>query len=250
MKGLVHGFRMAWGLLTTLPMLGSYDFDARYVGWSVVSYPLVGLILGVIVYFLHSVLVGVLPELHLLVLLFAGYVWLSGAIHLDGLVDVLDALLARQPERVMEILKDPRIGGLGAVFLMLFLLLKLSAFVHLESLYLFLAVPFLSRWSVGIAILRFPPISSGGMGESFKRGFTEKHFSISTGLSAVAMIVWGSVLGEWWWGLALMGVAGMAAEMMGRRLTSGLGGLNGDAYGFVLEVNELLLLHLLLVFAL
>uniref|UniRef100_UPI0005850CC2 adenosylcobinamide-GDP ribazoletransferase n=1 Tax=Paenibacillus sonchi TaxID=373687 RepID=UPI0005850CC2 len=55
------------------------------------------------------------------------WVWLTGGLHLDGWMDCADGLLSyRTRERMLEIMKDSRVGAMGVLACMLLLLLKAS----------------------------------------------------------------------------------------------------------------------------
>ena len=58
----------------------------------------------------------------------------TGALHEDGLADTADGLGgSAERERVLEIMKDSRIGSFGALALMLALLLKIALLAHMGS---------------------------------------------------------------------------------------------------------------------
>lgn len=243
MKNYYLGFRIAISLLSTIPLIGYHRFEAEKSGYAVLFYPLVGLIFGILIFILQPLLSAFLPVTFVPFLLFAFFVYLSGAIHLDGLVDTADAYLSRQPNRAMEILKDPNVGGLGAVFLILFLLLKGAAFYHLESLLMFMVIPMLSRLGACIAVFSFPYISKGGMGESFKNGFNAYQLI----LAFIFSVLVGITLLEYSVFLPLVTLMLITTGYFGLKFKRYFGGLNGDMYGFIIEMNELFLLIFALV---
>ena len=97
----------------------------------------------------------------------------TGGLHLDGLTDTADGLYGRRDlEKVLAIMKDSRIGAIGAVTLFLFLTLKWLAIWGLDSdrtLWLLL-VPAYARSSVLIGISVLPYGRPSGTGHGF---FTE-----------------------------------------------------------------------------
>ena len=101
------------------------------------------------------------------------WVWLTGALHLDGLADLADGLGAahRDPARFLAVLKDPHVGSFGVVALVMALLLKLVGLMlaarHGLSPWALLLLPAWARfgalwWSVSL-----PPLASGGQAERF-----------------------------------------------------------------------------------
>lgn len=234
------GFAIAFSMLTTLPFFKIHDFRPGCNGAAVMYYPVVGLMLGGIVYVLYTVGQGLFPSLHLSVVLFGAWVLLYGAIHLDGFADTVDGLFASK-ERALDVMKDPNIGAMGAIFTALFLFLKLSSFIHLPDMMLFLLVPLLGRFGAVVAIRFFAYVRKEGMGSLAKAELSGGLFWVS-----VLMTVAAGVLIDWQTFAMLAAVTFIATLLLGRWLSKRFGGLSGDMYGFVIELNELLLLNALI----
>src|SRR5262245_55001375 len=122
----------AFAFLTRLPVWAGPLRDAD-LGRSVSFFPLVGLVLGLVLTGLGSLMSGALsPPLAatLLVALLAG---MTGGLHLDGVADVFDALGGGRGDRkrMLDIMRDSRIGAHGAAALVLLLLAKIFAVAQL-----------------------------------------------------------------------------------------------------------------------
>ena len=103
-------FLAALQFLTILPV--KRNFTSEQIGRAAVWFPVVGLIIGAILFGLHYVLKLLLPSGVVNGLLLAALVLLSGGLHLDGLADTIDGLAGhRTPERRLEIMRDSHIGG-------------------------------------------------------------------------------------------------------------------------------------------
>ncbi|MBF0205778.1 MAG: adenosylcobinamide-GDP ribazoletransferase [Oligoflexia bacterium] len=94
-------------------------------------FPLVGALIGAcggLVFFISTALLKLNLE-PALVLSLMSITMLCGGLHEDGLADSCDAFFGGgdRPVRILEIMKDSRIGSFGALALFFFLLLKLSA---------------------------------------------------------------------------------------------------------------------------
>src|SRR4051794_759815 len=76
------------------------------------------------------------------------WVWMTGALHLDGLADLSDALAAshRDPQRFFAVLADPHLGTFGVVSIVLMLMLKVMGLAQLSSASL-LALPLIPAWA-------------------------------------------------------------------------------------------------------
>ena len=118
--------------LTRLPLpVQLPDSDAVFRR-STVFYPAAGLLIGLLTagsawgfsylfpFYINAALVLIL------------WVFLSGGLHLDGLMDTADGLLShRSRERMLEIMKDSRVGAMGVVAGVLSALLRVSLLAYL-----------------------------------------------------------------------------------------------------------------------
>ena len=123
MKQLFQGLMLSLSMLTTLPFLHVHTFFKGINGYAVMFYPIVGLILGGILLLAASLLELIFEPTHIALMILALWVLLTGALHLDGLSDSIDALFVSK-ERRDSVLKDPNIGAMGLHFSVIFLLLK------------------------------------------------------------------------------------------------------------------------------
>jgi cobalamin 5'-phosphate synthase/cobalamin synthase len=230
------GFALAFSMLSILPFFRVHDFFRGINGYAVLSYPLVGAILGLLLWGAGVLLSPFLPPLHLGVLLFGMWVLLTGALHLDGFADTVDGLFVAK-ERALEVMKDPHVGAMGMLFSGVFLLLKASALAHVEALYLLPLVLMLSRFNASLAIYFFPYVSKNGMSTLAKEEFTRSQLLFSA-LYVLALGMWLS------WVLVVVSLLVLLA--CAYFFTRRYGGFTGDIYGFMIETTELVLLHAIL----
>jgi cobalamin 5'-phosphate synthase/cobalamin synthase len=230
------GFALAFSMLSILPFFRVHDFFRGINGYAVLSYPLVGAILGLLLWGAGVLLSPFLPPLHLGVLLFGMWVLLTGALHLDGFADTVDGLFVAK-ERALEVMKDPHVGAMGMLFSGVFLLLKASALAHVEALYLLPLVLMLSRFNASLAIYFFPYVSKNGMSTLAKEEFTRSQLLFSA-LYVLALGMWLS------WVLVVVSLLVLLA--CAYFFTRRYGGFTGDIYGFMIEKTELVLLHAIL----
>ncbi len=224
--------------MTNIPLFHSFSLQTDLSGKSAVFYPLVGLLLGLILWAVSIPLGLVFPEKLLPYLLFGIYTLSYGALHTDGFADTTDALLSyKGPEEAAKILKDPNIGAQGAVYLVIFILIKAVSFAQV-SVWDFIAIPMLARYGIVIAIFRFPYLKWGNMGRSQHEQFTKKDFIVSS-LSLFLILPFTGFNA-----FILLPAALILPLIMGKWITGRLSGLNGDSYGFITETSELLLLLL------
>ena len=105
------------------------------------------------------------------VVIVVGWGVITAGLHLDGLSDTFDAVMSWRPrERKLEIMKDSRIGAMGALALIAVLALKVT-WLHaagdgwLRAVWL---APVLGRWADTYGIFWFPPARAGGLGREFQ----------------------------------------------------------------------------------
>ncbi|HEU0283028.1 MAG TPA: adenosylcobinamide-GDP ribazoletransferase, partial [Gallionella sp.] len=201
-------------------------------------YPLVGLLLGALLAGLHSLLHGVPVLLHAALLLAAWEV-MTGALHLDGLADSVDAWLGGigNRERTLAIMKDPYAGPAAVVAVVLVLLLKFSALVGLmqcsSSGWALLWPLLLARSAMPLLFLTTPYVRPAGLGSALAQHAPRR---------AMALMLLATLLGV----LAVLGmrgaglVLGCAAAfwLLRHMMMARLGGTTGDTAGALLELLE------------
>jgi adenosylcobinamide-GDP ribazoletransferase len=227
-------FQIAFGLMTTLPFRLPDDWQTGDSGRASVWYPFVGLVIG------GLSLLGWMGASRLFSPLVAGiltlilWVTLTGGLHLDGLADCCDGLLASTSvERRLEIMKDPRLGTFGGVGLVLTLLLKaavLSSLTPQSALGILLAAS-LARWCILPAGL-LPLARPSGMGADFKAGF--RNWFIAAG--AIIPLAISILLGTR--GLVSLAAGLIAAALVLSLAKSRIHGATGDVFGMTVEVVE------------
>ncbi len=231
--------RVAFNLLTILPVRAPGDWQPGDSGRAAAWYPLVGLVIGLLVAAVWTLSSWVLPPLICAGLALAAWIVLTGGLHLDGLADCCDGLFhASNAERRLAIMKDPHLGAFGAMGLCLALLLKFAALASLSperAVLTILLAASLGRWVILLAGTQ-PLARSGGMGADFSYGLSK---------SALA---WGAILPL---GLtALLGLYGLLAvaatllAAMGllRLARARIGGVTGDVFGLLVETAEIIIL--------
>ena len=238
----LRGLILAVQFLTRIPTPQLRDFREEELSRTAVWFPLVGLIIGALLV-LPLGLLDARPWLAALLALLL-WVWVTGALHLDGLGDVADALGAahRRPERFLEVLKDPHMGVFGVVSIVMQLLTKFVLLAELAASPAWLGVllvPAWARWATTLLWSRFLPPLHPGMAEQF--GWHRER-------GAVWDYAWGAVLIalSLWLAPALL-IALLLAPLIALYWKRKLGGISGDCLGASTEVLESLLLLALIV---
>lgn len=239
-------FRIAMGFLTILPFDRSLQATPERLGRSMALFPASGVLLGLILVILNSLLDAFIPRAVLDCLLLLILIVITGALHLDGIADLLDGLAGgKNRDGILLIMKDSRVGAMGVVGLVMLLLLKyLCLFnlpLELKSAGL-IFMPAAGRWvqvvlAVSCRYLRGPE----GTGAVFLEHASERELLIASGsLIAVALVLFGLQ------GIFLIFLLGIAAMLLIKYFEMRLGGVTGDVLGASSELIEVFALLLVL----
>ncbi len=234
---LFQGFALAFNMLSIFPFFKIHDFFKGINGYSAMFYPLVGFILGSILFLTHLILQSHMPSTHEAVIIFGMWVLLTGALHLDGFSDTVDGLFVSK-DKALEVMKDSHVGGMGMSFTIVFLVLKLSSVIHFELYYLLPLILMFSRLNATLSIYFYNYISSG-VGSLIKKELTLKLVLIA--------VTYSLVLAYFFSFTPAILVSLLVLIISAKFFTSRLGGLNGDTYGFIIEVTELILLNYIII---
>ncbi|WP_276355602.1 adenosylcobinamide-GDP ribazoletransferase [Cohnella caldifontis] len=254
--GWLEAVAAAFQFLTRFPLPVAIDYKDRHFRRSLVFYPVVGLAIGGVLVLAGAALRGAVPGYMAGILLVGLWTAMSGGLHLDGLMDTADGLLShRSRERMLEIMKDSRVGAMGVMVCVFYALLKVSAAAGLlgnagmKEMLLLLPVPVWSRAFLVTAIVRWPYARrESGLGALYRTA-TGKHafIAFAAAFAITALLFSLPAFGGWsaaalaWtaaYGAAAYGVGAVLASAVSRKL----GGLTGDVYGALNECIELVLL--------
>ena len=232
MSDWIYGFFMAWGMFLTIPCPKKiWRESARRKMLACV--PLIGLIVGGI-WALCAWLGSFLPQ-PLAALLCAAAPWLiTGFMHLDGYMDVCDAVLSRRDlETRQRILKDSHCGAFAVICLMLLTLCQWAVFLSAEALPLWplALIPVASRACAALAVLTLRPMSTSQY-SAMTRGGAPVVFAavVLAAVCGLSVLLWDSFAP-----LAAAVCYWLAAWYAFRQLD----GMSGDVSGFALTIAEL-----------
>ncbi len=232
-------FLLAFRFLTVIPLGHSGEINSDSVAAAGKYYPLVGFVIGGLLWLFYHGVDLIFPPPVSAGLLIAFWVVLTGALHLDGLADCLDGLYAgTDPEGRLRIMKDVHLGTMGIVGLMLILGIKYLALKEILSspalgLWIVL-IPMLSRWTPIVLAFSFPYARpSGGLGQTLVDGTGKKELFWATLLAWVPVL---AVMG--YQGAGLIFVSLLWTLICGGYFFKKLKGVTGDVMGAVIESTE------------
>lgn len=230
---------LALSFLTAVPVNLKEAPAPGDLGRSAAWFPLVGILIGGISALVCLGLRAVLDPLLAAVLSAAVWIGLTGGLHLDGLADCFDGLLhPSNPQRRLEIMKDPSLGSFGGLGLILAVVLKIAAIQALPSGLLLTALPLAAvsgRWLL-LPAGKQPQARPGGMGADFASGLSWP--VLAAGLLPVLVLTAFSG----WLGAAAVCAACVTTWGIFRLAKSNLGGVTGDVFGLTVESAEIVVL--------
>lgn len=234
----MYSFVLALQFLTRLPVPFSFSATGQQLGRSVLFYPLVGLIIGLLLSSAAISLPAVHPPLQTALIL-TFWVLLTGGLHLDGLADCADAWAGGLGDRdkSLRIMKDPSAGPIAVIVLLLTLMLKWSTLQALMEGRLGMALlmaPVLGRTAILGLMVSASYVSKGGLAENLLKNLPLRETQAMIVFIALAAMLSIGILP------VLLAIA-MAAwiRMTGLRR---LGGMTGDVYGAAVELVEVAVL--------
>lgn len=227
---MLKDIRGAFSFLTILPVGTAF---AGKAGAAFAWFPLVGLCIGALLVAAAHLSPFNRDLTAFLILLI--WVFVTGGLHLDGFGDSCDGLLASvAPEKRIHIMRDPRLGAWGAIGLALLLLGKWLALRSVSHEWLPLA-PVFGRWAMVWAAYHFPTVRDEGLAARFRDGLTTRGLLIASAW-VVILLTRAEIAALWLLIYCFTTVfGGWAARRLG-------GGLNGDVYGAICELSELICL--------
>lgn len=241
----MKAFLTALQFLTRIRVASQQDFSAEGFGRSVRYFPLVGAVIGAILAAFYYLAEGYLPSHVLAAGLVVLEILLTGGIHTDGLMDTADGVFSgRSQERMLEIMKDSRVGANGVAVFGCVLLLKWSLIMDLPpglAMGALFVMPTISRMAMVMGITLFPYARPEGMGKAFAEFAGKKAFLFAIGLTLIL------IAPMRWFALPAALAAVTFTWLFAGYVTRILGGLTGDVYGAIAELNEILVLAVVLV---
>ena len=235
MRAALAEFRSALSYFTVLPV-GRLDAEGAPSGGALAYLPIVGALVGLIAGGSGALVALGVRWLAAPVVLLASLI-VTGAIHVDGLLDAADALCASVTvERRFEIARDPQHGTYAIVAMTVTAIFWLLALAHIPPPALIAATCAAATIGRCGAIVNawFFPYARGG---TLMAGF-QMHPNPAIVMVGFLIGVMAAYLTTPWLVVAAL-IVPLAAPILGLFAARRLGGaLNGDCYGAIAVIGE------------
>lgn len=230
-------FLIALQFLTVLPVDIKGKIEEEEIGRSLAYFPIVGLLIGAFLA-LIAFISSPLPYMVRGILILVAWVFITGGVHMDGLADTCDGFYAksRSREDILKIMRDSRIGTMGAAGITLLLLFKFAMLSTIPSEDLWKAlivVAVFARWSQALACC----ISQYARNEGKAKYFIEhaKKTDMLAG-ALLTLIICGFLMKEK--GVILLVLLLAVIFLFIKYVKGKIGGMTGDTIGALNEVAE------------
>ena len=236
MKTYLHAFLMCQSMFCSIPAPQIWDEKAK--DKMLLFLPIVGLEIGAI-WALLAWACRLLNQPALITgLILCAYPYIiTGFIHLDGYMDVTDAVKSwRDLERRREILKDSHVGSFAVIGIVLLVLAQFAVFAAAPTDVNFLIlifVPAVSRCCSALAVTGLKPMSTSQYADQKK---PVSHLVIVSMMLCLFLVAGFLLCGKYGFSL-IGGFAGYGLALL--RAYKSLDGMNGDISGYALTIGEL-----------
>jgi adenosylcobinamide-GDP ribazoletransferase len=231
--------RYAVMFYTRIPVGSLQQYDQSIDDHATRYFTLIGWLLGALTALAFYVASQALPHTVAVVLSMLFGIWLTGAFHEDGLADTCDGIGGGwTQERILDIMKDSRVGTYGLVGLGFALALKALLLVAMPGqwvIWALLAGHVLSRWSACVLMfcMRYVRLDETSKAKPVTKGFSAKDFLIASAFCLPVLLLLPPF--SWW---AVFGML-PPAWYLAAKLKTWLGGYTGDTLGAMQQVTEI-----------
>ena len=271
----MKGFLLLLSFMTRIPMPKT-DYDEEKLGKSMKYFPIVGIIIGFILLFFciifnfifKNISYSAILPLMIIVIILTDLIT-TGALHLDGLADTFDGIFSyRSKHKMLEIMKDSRLGSNGALALILYFLLKFILLFSLiiesreGAVYAIMTYPVVARFCSVVSCASSPYARGSGMGKTFvdntktcglivaaiitilyTTGMVFMPFILFTNYSLPMQFIIKTIFII----VLIVLLLGIFAYAFSKLIERKIGGITGDTLGALLEISSLVYIFLLLV---
>lgn len=236
--------------MTRIPINVDVGFDEEFHK-SIVYFPLVGFVLGILLF-----IVGILSNLLFdpfisSIIITLALVILTGGLHIDGLGDTFDAIYSyRDKEKMLEIMKDSRLGTNSLLAIMFLILMKIGfiySIINEGLLWTLIFMPVIGRLGVTLIMYKTKTPREKGMGNLFI-GKATISMLITLILYTIFIIVLISKLLFLAPNIVILKIistiiiVGIFNELFKRHVYKKIDGITGDILGCTIELNEVIYL--------
>lgn len=240
---IIKNIIVAFSLYSQIPM-PRFEWKEEDMKHNIIFLPWIGAVIGILSWGLCYLLDLVrIPIISIIALYSLIPLLITGGFHVDGYMDVQDALKSYKPaEEKLEILKDPHIGAFAIIRLLIFSLVWGAAFgIIVDSrndkcLMSYMTVFFVARAISTLSSIKLKHARKNGMlnMETSKSSKTDLYICLAQALAGIVFVAVISPVIS-----ACMAIVAVIHFIYYRKLCySQFGGITGDTAGFYITTLE------------
>ncbi|KGO14224.1 cobalamin synthase [Clostridium botulinum] len=246
MKSILNDFLLMIQFFTRIPINKNLKCEKENFKRGAFFLPVVAFIIGGMEFLIYLGLKNFLPPNVIIVLLLLFTAMITGGLHMDGLADTCDGFFSlRDKERIIEIMKDSRMGAFGTIAMIINLLLKyqlLYSLVLKDCSIAIILAPVIGRISILFLCLSKRTAKKNGSGNIFIGNMSKPIIFLIT-IIALAM-------NTYFLGLKITIISFIAVLIITYLFyllcLNKINGLTGDTLGACNELGEITFLLILL----
>ena len=233
--------------MTRIPIKVNTGIDEEFHK-TIKYFPLVGLVLGIIIYLVGLLSSFIFDSFTTSIIIVLSLVILTGGLHIDGVGDTFDAIYSyRNKERMLEIMKDSRLGTnslLAILFLIIFKISFIFNIIENELMWTIMFMPILGRQGVLTLMYKTVTPRENGMGNLFIGKATICDLIISISTTVVSILGIGILIFKE--SILIIPILStiviiyMFNILFKKHIYGKIDGITGDILGCSIELNELI----------
>lgn len=244
MKSYYYDLLLMLQLLTRVPINKSLPCENKNFKNGANFFWLIGLLIGLSQYILFIVLAKAIPLNFAVIAIIIFEILITGALHMDGFGDTCDGFFAfKGKDKIIEIMKDSRIGTFGCIGIVLDILIKYQGYLlllHNFDPLIILIIPMISRFSMVLLCCVGKPAKEKGSGNLFINTVTLREVIVNT----VFVFIIGFSLGYIFQTITLFIAAVVITISFNLFCNNKINGVTGDSIG---ANNELVVMLSLII---
>ena len=246
MKDIINQIVLLIQFMTRLYVPLKVEYSEEKLAKGIKYFPLIGYFIGLIIFVIVNILNKYVDNKYIISLLIILLeLKLVGLIHVDGLADSFDGLFSyRDKDKILEIMKDSRVGTNGVVILIFYYLAKLILIAEIIShgdMRCLIVYPIIARMSTSVnagfgVYARDKGMSTGIIGmNKAKDGI----FSMILTLILTILVYYNSGMLK---GIAMLIIGILFIFYFRQVVYKKIDGITGDTMGASLEMTGLIVL--------
>ncbi|WP_368489890.1 adenosylcobinamide-GDP ribazoletransferase [Clostridium sp. BJN0013] len=248
MKELLNDFFLILQLLTRIPINGNLFCNKENFRRGASFMPLVGVIVGGIQWITYKLCIGIFSlNISIVIVILMGII-LTGALHIDGLGDMCDGFFAfKDKDKIIEVMKDSRIGTYACLAIITDILLKYSFFCFIVPSFslVIVIVPVIARFSIVFIAFIGKPAKSTGSGNLFIGNIGRWELFLAAFITVITLFFLMNM--NFIYVIMLIFAALLMSLLINVFCNRKIGGLTGDLFGANNEIIEILTMAILCV---